>query len=117
MPRGGARPGAGRKKGSLGKRTIGRQLINQKAIELDITPLEVMLTTMKTHWAQGETAEACAIARDAAPYVHRRLASISADVKTHDSLDHWSAQVLEETLAHVEAQIKKRGLNSNSTNE
>lgn len=91
MPRGGIRQGAGRRKGSLGKRTIGRQIINEKALRLEITSLEVMLSTMREHRSNGDMGRACAIARDAAPYVHRRLASVTADVKMSDPFEDWSA--------------------------
>jgi len=82
MPRGGRRPGAGRKPGS---KLTKSQLIAAEAREAGISPLEVQLTTMRELWrrahANGEmdadlAAQACAIAKDCAPYVHPRLASI-----------------------------------------
>jgi hypothetical protein len=83
MPRGGKRSGAGRKKGSLSKKT---RAITARAAEEGITPLEVMLKTMRSAWARasrnGETVTrfkdaliAVAIAEKAAPYVHPRLAA------------------------------------------
>ncbi|MGO8867340.1 MAG: hypothetical protein ACLQME_12630 [Alphaproteobacteria bacterium] len=42
-----------------------------------ITPLEVMLKTMRMFWRKGEREKAAAIAKDAAPYVHPRLSSAS----------------------------------------
>lgn len=81
MPRGGPRPGAGRKPGSKNKRTIGRELIRKEALRLSITPLDVMLNTMKQRWHQGRLQEACEIAKDAAPYIHRRLASLDGRVR------------------------------------
>src|SRR5215472_16979432 len=82
MPRGGRREGAGRKPGS---KLTKSQLIAAEAREAGISPLEVQLTTMRELWrrahANGEmdadlAAQACAIAKDCAPYVHPRLASI-----------------------------------------
>lgn len=71
--RGGARPGAGRKKGALTKRT---QEIVAKASAEGITPLEVMLGAMREAWDNGDKKEAATIAKDAAPFVHPKLAAI-----------------------------------------
>lgn len=90
--RGGPRKGAGRKPGSATKKT--REIAN-KAAEQGITPLEVMLETMcslvqkaKDIEANGPQegekivsplelrVQAAAVAKDAAPYMHPRLAAI-----------------------------------------
>jgi hypothetical protein len=82
MPRGGRREGAGRKPGS---KLTKSQLIAAEIRDTGVSPLEVQLTTMRELWrrahANGEmdanlAAQACAIAKDCAPYVHPRLASI-----------------------------------------
>jgi hypothetical protein len=82
MPRGGRRMGAGRRPGS---KLTKSQLIAAEIREAGISPLEVQLTAMRELWrrahASGEmdvilAAQACAIAKDCAPYVHPRLASI-----------------------------------------
>lgn len=73
MPRGGKRPGAGRKKGSATKRT--RKVADQAA-EQGVTPLEVMLQAMREHHAAQRLDLAAEIARHAAPYIHPRLASV-----------------------------------------
>jgi hypothetical protein len=73
--RGGARPGAGRKRGALTKRT---QEIAAQASAKGITPLEVMLEAMRAAWESGDTKEAAGFARDAAPYVHPKLSSVDA---------------------------------------
>jgi len=82
MPKGGRREGAGRKPGS---KLTKSQLIAAEAREAGISPLEVQLTTMRELWrrahAHGEmdadlAAQACAIAKDCASYVHPGLASI-----------------------------------------
>jgi hypothetical protein len=63
------------------------QLIAAEAREAGVSPLEVQLTTMRELWrrahARGEmdadlAAQACAIAKDCAPYIHPRLAAIEA---------------------------------------
>lgn len=79
MARGGKREGAGRKAGSQTKRT---QEIVKKASADGITPLEVMLTAMRMAWDAQKIDEAVAVARDAAPYMHPRLAS--STVKIND---------------------------------
>src|SRR5215510_3032077 len=79
--RGGRRPGAGRPVGSKNQRTAE---IARAAAESGITPIEVMLGTMRELWAQGTPEakrEAAEIAKDAAPYIHPRLASIDQTIK------------------------------------
>ena len=95
--KGGARPGAGRKEGSLTKRT---REIAEAAAAQGITPLEVMMSTMMALYKEagncsrdhhehddGHSAMitenrikllnmAATIARHAAPYVHPRLSAI-----------------------------------------
>jgi hypothetical protein len=71
--RGGARAGAGRKKGTANVKT---REIADKAASSGITPLEVMLEAMNDFRAKGELAKAAWIAKDAAPYMHPRLAAI-----------------------------------------
>ena len=84
MPRGGCRPGAGRKKGAAEVRT--RRIANELARD-GLTPLEVMVATMRELWQHAQSAAtpaerlegqraACAVARDAAPYIHPRLAVV-----------------------------------------
>ena len=79
--RGGRRPGAGRPIGSKNQRTAE---IARAASESGITPIEVMLGAMRELWAQGTPEakrEAAEIAKDAAPYIHPRLASIDQTIK------------------------------------
>lgn len=71
--RGGARPGSGRKLGSATKKT---REIADKAAASGVTPLEVMLEAMNSFRDAGELDRAAAIAKDAAPYVHPRLAAV-----------------------------------------
>lgn len=102
--KGGARPGAGRREGSLTRRT---REIAEVAAAQGITPLEVMMSTMmelykeagncsRDHHDHGDKANehddghatmitenrikllnmAATIARHAAPYVHPRLSAI-----------------------------------------
>ncbi|QWD91648.1 hypothetical protein [Polynucleobacter sp. MWH-Braz-FAM2G] len=102
--KGGARPGAGRKEGSLTKRT---RKIAEVAASQGITPLEVMMNTMMALYKEAESCThhddhahkdgdhdhdpdrvtmienrikllnmAATIAKHAAPYVHPRLSAI-----------------------------------------
>ncbi len=71
--RGGVRKGSGRKKGSLTKRT--RDIAERAAAE-GLTPLEVMLKAMNQHVAAERWDDAADRAKDAAPYMHAKLASI-----------------------------------------
>jgi hypothetical protein len=78
--RGGRRCGAGRPLGSKNKRTAE---IARAAAESGITPIEVMLGTMRELWALGTPEakrEAADIAKDAAPYLHPRLANIAQTI-------------------------------------
>lgn len=90
---GGARAGAGRKPGSATKKT---REIAEQALSEGITPIEVMLNTMRRLWDAATTTdptaikliestgrsqhalalEACDIASKAAPYVHPRLQAV-----------------------------------------
>jgi hypothetical protein len=79
--KGGARPGAGRKKGVPNKRTAENAA---KVAASGITPLEFMLKNMRKPYPRGATlAQKQAhdslrqqAARDAAPYVHARLSAV-----------------------------------------
>lgn len=73
MARGGKRIGAGRKAGAATKRT---RAIADKAAAEGLTPLEVMLRAMRSHAEKDKWDEAASIAKDAAPYMHAKLASI-----------------------------------------
>lgn len=85
MAKGGARKGAGRKPG--GKNQKSREIAD-KAAEQGITPLEVMLDAMRHMHKMAMVdglddiekgsilKEAAEIAKDAAPYMHPRLAAI-----------------------------------------
>lgn len=73
MARGGKRVGAGRKPGS---KTKVNSDIALKAAQDGITPIEVMLNTMRYFYQKKEYAEAADIAAKAAPYCHPRLSAI-----------------------------------------
>ena len=101
--RGGARLGAGRPPGSKNQRSAG---VARQAADAGITPIEVMLSAMRELWEEGTSVskrEAARIAKDAAPYVHPRLASIDQTVREAArfvihapqpcSVEEWEANV------------------------
>lgn len=81
MARGGARPGAGRKRGAAEERT--REIANKAAAE-GITPLEYLLAQMRKDYPEDADAATKArfdslrfeAAKAAAPYMHPRLNAI-----------------------------------------
>ena len=87
-PKGSPRtPGSGRKKGTKNAKTLARKEIAEKALTNGVTPLQVMLGTMRALWARAKRAKkaeakatyqakASEIAKDAAPYVHPRLTAV-----------------------------------------
>lgn len=76
MARGGARPGAGRKKGAITKRT---REIAETALEGGLTPLDYMLSILRD---EGKSeAMRFEAAKAAAPFVHAKLASVEANLQ------------------------------------
>jgi len=97
MPRGGARPGAGRKRGGKNMAARRREEALRKAQAMGLTPLDVMLHAMREAFERGGAEAAHAYAKDAAPFVHPRLAAIMA--KVSDTSNPWV-----EILALVDGQ-------------
>jgi hypothetical protein len=101
--RGGKRSGAGRKAGAATKKT---RVIADKAAAEGVTPLEVMLKTMVALMAKADEIaklppdpdgkpaanpldlmiEAAGVAKDAAPYMHPRLAAMELSGKNGQPL-------------------------------
>jgi hypothetical protein len=109
-PSGGARPGAGRKKGAATQRT--REAADALAKDGGKLPLDVMMTFMRAAYAEHEelcraaskdpesmtTAklkEAAEVAATAAPYMHPRLSSITANVGGTLTHEHWTKTLSE----------------------
>lgn len=86
--RGGARPGAGRKKGSVTKATVYRQEMLAKAAAEGISPLEVMMTAMREAWEAGDKEKAVQVAEKAAPYIHAKLAAVQHSGDADAPLQH-----------------------------
>src|SRR5436305_1833373 len=73
MKNGGKRPGAGRPRGLANIKT---RALAEKVLADGVSPLEVMIKAMHEHYAARRWDDAAAAAKDAAPYVHPKLASI-----------------------------------------
>jgi hypothetical protein len=102
VSRGGARPGAGRKKGSVTKATELRQEMLARAAAEGISPLEVMMQAMREAWAANDHEKAVEYAVSAAPYVHPRLSAVKhsgdenqpvAMTVTHSDADTFASRV------------------------
>lgn len=70
----------GRQKGVKNKTTVAQEArvteVVAKATADGITPLEVMLGCMREAWEAGNKSDAALFAKDAAPYVHPKLAAV-----------------------------------------
>lgn len=71
--RGGPRKGAGRPRGAASRKT---KEIADRESQNGLTPLEVMLKAMRAHAEKDDWDAAASIAKDAAPYMHAKLASV-----------------------------------------
>lgn len=98
MPRGGKRPGSGRKKGSVTAATKRRQDVALKALQDGTTPLEVLLEAMRDAYKEGGAMLAMPYAKEAAPYVHPKLSSIEAKV---DNIHRDAAELTDADLADI----------------
>lgn len=76
MARGGARPGAGRKRGTRNRKT---QEQADAIAASGLTPLDYMLKVMRDEGQKPEMR--LSAAKDAAPYVHARLAAVELSGK------------------------------------
>ena len=105
LTHGGRRAGAGRTLGAATKKT--RAIADQAAADGNITPLEVMLHTMRAALLDGDLPFAVSIARDAAPYCHPRLSAIT--VKENIDVSTMSDQELEERIRFLQEEKKPPG--------
>jgi hypothetical protein len=93
VPSGGRRPGAGRKPGGRNERT--REIADRLNLE-GLSPLEVMVEAMRRHVTANDWDAAAAIAKDAAPYMHPRLATVNVGNKDDEPfrVEHANARHL-----------------------
>lgn len=102
MARGGARPNAGRKPGASVEKT--REVANKIAVDGDVTPLEVMVASMRAIYEKAQEGQvvddggrtltplalyamAADVASKAAPFIHPKLSSVemNANVTNHEA--------------------------------
>ena len=102
MARGGPRPNAGRKPGASVEKT--RAVANKVSTDGDVTPLEVMIESMRYFFALAKAGDAVAdgekvltpsqlyvlaadAANKAAPFIHPKLSSVemNANVTNHEA--------------------------------
>ena len=89
---GGRRVGAGRRPGSVNVRT---REIAEAALASGITPLEVLLNTMRAAWERSENGTiqgedlslALSCAERSAPYIHARIQAVSLDGKLENKVE------------------------------
>jgi len=109
--RGGARPGAGRKPGSATRKT---REIADKAAQQGKTPLEVMLEAMIDAYKEGGAVAAFPFAKDAAPYLHAKMAAVEVTGKDGGPIQTQSAapdlsSLSDEELEALERLVAKAG--------
>ena len=98
MAKGGARKGAGRKKGGITKATMYRQEMYARAAADGISPLDVMITTMRKAWAANNITEAMQAAVHAAPYMHPKLQATAVTLDDNREIGQYSEAELEAIL-------------------
>jgi hypothetical protein len=127
MANGGARPGAGRPKGvkesaraDAAKKIIDHHtktisdLIPNIPFEIArLTPLEVMLKAMSIQAYEGKWVAAAALAKEAAPYIHPRLASVDLNANVRRSIKDFSDAELA-ALASASLDLEGDGIPSGS---
>ncbi len=122
--KGGARPGAGRRAGIPNKANAAREA---RIAASGITPLDVMIETMRAHWeaslaepdlvlARDLKGQASAIAKDAAPYVHPKLANVQHSGPNNGPIPLEMTQIanfndaqLADLIAAIDSAIRKGG--------
>jgi len=113
--RGGKRTGAGRKKGAITAATRRRKEIIEEATNAGITPLELSLRLMRALWAKainpkgeiindGKAMQAHIIAKDVAPFVHPKLATIEMGGKGGGAIEMHHQVITAEMTAKEAAE-------------
>lgn len=92
-----------------------RQEVAQKALAEGTTPLEVMLEAMRIAYQEGGAAAAMPYAKEAAPYLHPKLANIEA--KMDGVIGTYAAQPIPVEERHSDSLARPNGaaVNGHST--
>ena len=101
MARGGPRKGAGRRKGQVSEPTKRRIEVAEKALAEGLNPLDYMLSILRDE--SQPMKERFAAAKEAAPYVHPRLAAVehSGNAEKPLSISVVSGVIREDADEHV----------------
>ena len=105
MPRGGARIGAGRKRGSVNRKT--REVVNDAIVRGARLPLEYMLQVIEDETATQARRDQMAIA--AAPFCHPRLSAVTTNNTSVNTNHNTEAQVVQIFAVPRGARIEKDG--------
>jgi hypothetical protein len=84
--RGGYRPGAGRKKGSVTKNISEMAQIREEARVSGMTPLQVLLHIMRIYFQQEDWDKAAENAARAAPFMHAKLIATQVTLRRPDEM-------------------------------
>ena len=107
MPRGGARIGAGRHKGTVGvANRLGQKIAHRMMSGKEPTPLEVMIAAMNAHYKAGELDQAAVFAEKAAPYIHPKLSSVEQKIEGDVNVGSIDSPTKEDR----EEWLRKRGV-------
>lgn len=100
MPRGGARPGAGRPTGGKDRTAEAKVVIDkhvQSMCQIDIpehiarmSPLQIMLHAMSLEASQERWPQAAALAKEAAPYLHPKLSNVEMSANVRRSPEDYT---------------------------
>jgi hypothetical protein len=92
MPKGGRRPGAGRPKGTKGRKAVSAAIVKKAVSEGKPLPLDVLLFSMDHYYGvaiaveglidEAALKEATLLAQAAAPYCHPRLNAVQQQTET-----------------------------------
>lgn len=119
MTHGGPRKNAGRKPGASSEKT--REVANRIAADGSITPLEVMIDSMRFFYDKAVTARksrspdkaeqiaelyarAADVASKAAPFIHPKLSNIEASIKGDFTLHNLTDDELDATIRSAAAE-------------
>lgn len=111
--RGGARKGAGRPKTKDTPEGKLRQELAIRALTEGKTPLEVILEAMRVAYEEGGAKAAVPFAKEAAPYMHPRLASVDASLS--GELGTYAAQPIPTEERHPMESAAGPAANGHST--
>lgn len=102
--RGGKRPGAGRKQGQVADKTKLRVAVAEKALQEGISPLDYLLSILRDA-EQGQAARFAA-AKEAAPYIHPRLAAVDHSGSMSITTQEQAMAEIEQAASQLEADGK-----------